>query len=476
MELLKISEQIHEISETGTGNKPLTKESIFKEFHDIFEGLGNIGHASVTVDPDAKPIQHAPRRIAVTLHKEVKAKLAELEKKQIIVKETEPTEWISSMVVVAKPGKIRICFDPKELNKAIKRPKYQMPTLYETLPKLGKAKVFTTLDTKDGFYQIKLDDDSSKLTTFWTPFGRYRYLRMPFGICSAPEEFKSTLHEQLGDLEGVEILRDNMLVVGYSDTQDEGNKNHDENLLRLLTRAREINLKFNKKKLKLRRSEVKFMGHVLTSDGLKPDADKVKAVAEMPRPTTKQETLSQLGFVTYLAKFLPRLSEVAQPLRELTTKNARFVWSSQHDKSFTEVKKLVSAHPVLKYYDMDAEVTIQCDASEKGLGATLHQNGQPVAFASRTLTPIEQRYPQIEKECLHQVQPIHYTPRTYHCRIRPQASTVYLQKISVICTRTTTTHDIATTEVQHQRSLQTWITHVRGRSSIMSLPCRSRGA
>ena len=179
--------------------------------------------------------------------------------------------------------------------------------------------MFTTLDAKDGFYQIKLDDDSSKLTTFWTPFGRYRYLRMPFGICSTPEEFESTLHEQLGDLEGVEVLRDDMLVVGYGDTEDEAN------LLRLLKRAREINLKFNKKKLNLRRSKVKFMGHVLTSDGLKPDADKVKAVAEMPRPTTKQETLSLLGFMNYLAKFLPRLSEVAQPLRELTTKNARFV-------------------------------------------------------------------------------------------------------------------------------------------------------
>ena len=202
---------------------------------------------------------------------------------------------------------------------------------------------------------------------------------MPFGICSAREEFESTLHEQLGDLEGVKVLRDDMMVIGYGDTQDEANKNHNENLLRLLKRAREINLKFNKKKLNLkfnkkklnlRRSEVKFMGHVLTSDGLKPDADKVKAVAEMPRPTTKQEALSLLGFVNYLTKFLPRLSEVAQPLRELTTKNARFAWSSQHDKSFTEVKKLVSAHPVLKYYDMDAEVTIQCDASEKGRYST----------------------------------------------------------------------------------------------------------
>ena len=97
--------------------------------------------------------------------------------------------------------------------------------------------MFTTLDGKDGFDKIKLDDDSSKLTTFWMPFGRYRYLRMPFGICSAPEEFESTLHEQLGDLEGVEVLRDDMLVVGYGDTQDEANRNDDENLPRLLKRA-----------------------------------------------------------------------------------------------------------------------------------------------------------------------------------------------------------------------------------------------
>ena len=121
----------------------------------------------------------------VTIRKEVKEKIAYLEGKGIIKKETEPTDWISSMVVVAKPNKIRICLDPKDLNKALKRPKYQMPTLEELLPKLNNAKVFSTLDAKDGFYQIALDDASSKLTTFWTPFGRYRYLRMPFGISTA---------------------------------------------------------------------------------------------------------------------------------------------------------------------------------------------------------------------------------------------------------------------------------------------------
>ena len=243
------------------------------------------------------------------------------------------------------------------MNKAIQRPKCQMPTLEEILLKLSKAKVFTTLDAKDGFYQIGLDEESSKKTTFWTPFGRYRYLRMSFGISVAPEEFECKLHEKLTGLEGVKILRDDLLVVGYGDTQEEADANHDENLRKLLDRAREVKLKLNSKKMNLKKPQVKFMGHVISKDGL-------NAVENMPKPTCKKETLSLLGFINYLAKFLPRLSEVAQPLRNLTLTNAQFMWSEQHNKAFDEVKKLVANHPVLKYYDINDEVTIQCDASE----------------------------------------------------------------------------------------------------------------
>ena len=145
---------LHSIAET---NAPLSREEILNTYKDIFEGLGHIGNASFVVDDKCTPVQ---QRIPVMIHKEVK--------ENIIKKETEPTDWISRMVVVAKPNKIRICLDPKDLNKALKRPKYQMPTLDELLPKL-----FSTLDAKDGFYQIALDEASSKLTAFWTPFGRY---------------------------------------------------------------------------------------------------------------------------------------------------------------------------------------------------------------------------------------------------------------------------------------------------------------
>ena len=139
---------------------------------------------------------------------------------------------------------------------------------------------------------------------------------------------------------------------------------------------------------------------MISRDGLKPDPDKVTAIKNMPKPTTKPEVLTLLGFVNYLSKFLPRLSDVSAPLRELTTDQSKFTWAKQHDEAFATIQRLVIQHPVLKFYSIEEEVTIQTDASNKGLGAVLLQNGQPVAYASRTLSPTEQRYATIEKECL----------------------------------------------------------------------------
>lgn len=184
--------------------------------------------------------------------------------------------------------------DPRDLNIALKRPKYQMPTLEELLPKQGKAKVFSTPDAKDGFYQIALDKESSMKTAFWTPYGRYCYKRMPFGISVAPEEFECKLQEKLADLPGVVVVRDDILVMGYGDSQEEAVKDLDDNLVKLLQRARQANLKLNKSKMNLRKPEVSFMGHVITSKGLKPDPKKVKAVEEMPRPTSKKKLSSGL--------------------------------------------------------------------------------------------------------------------------------------------------------------------------------------
>ena len=283
-------------------------------------------------------------------------------------------------MIVTKPQKMRICLDPKDLNRAVQRPKFQMPTLEELLPELSKARIFSSFDARDGFYQVSLDDESSKLTTFWTPFGRYRYLRMPFGISLAPEVFESKLQECLADLPRVKVIRDDILVVGCGDTDCEVLVNHDQNVILLLDRAKQVNLKLNKNKVKLRQAEVEFMVHVISKDGLKPDPEKVSAIKNMPKPTSKAEVQTLLVFINYFSKFLSKLSDVSAPLRELTVSQSKFTWAKQHDEAFATIQQLVIQHPVLKFYNIDEEVTIQTDASDKGLGAVLLQRGQPVAL------------------------------------------------------------------------------------------------
>jgi len=146
--------------------------------------------------------------------------------------------------------------------------------------------------------------------------------------------------------------------------------------------------------------EVSYMGHLITSEGLKPSPEKLQAILEMPRPENKLAVQRLIGCVTYLSRFLPRLSQVAEPLRRLTDKDAHWEWLDHHEKALDEIKQLLTQAPLLKYYDVNDEVVIQCDASEAGLGATLLQQGQPVAFASRALRDAERNYAQIEKECL----------------------------------------------------------------------------
>ena len=438
----------------------LSFDKLMRDFEDVFAGLGCLpGEYHIEIDPNIRPGQHAPRRVPVPLKTKLKEKIDEMEKEGIIIKETKPTDWISSLVAVQKPGKLRVCIDPRDLNRAIKRPKYQMPTVDEVLPKLVKAKVFTVLDAKDGFYQVKLDKERSLLTTFWTPFGRYRYLRMPQGISSAPEEYQRRQNEALAGLNGVEVIADDILCYGSGDMED-ALKDHDSNLLNLLDRARSMNLKLNKKKLKSRLDQVTYMGHSFTSEGLRPDPMKVEAIVSMPRPDDKRAVQRLLGCVNYLSRFIPTFSEVSEPLRKLTEKSALFVWESQQEEAFQSIKHMISSTPVLKYYDAASETTIQCDASEAGLGATLLQNKQPVAFASRSLSAVERRYAQIEKECLAIVSAVPTWKRSNYSGDRPQATGTNIPEIATLCTETAATYAPSITEIQSSCKVPPWITNV----------------
>ena len=208
------------------------------------------------------------------------------------------------------------------------------------------------------------------------------------------------MHELIEGLQGIEVVADDFVVVGYGNTVDEANVDHDKRLHSFLQRCEERGVKLNVDKFKLRQEEVRFIGHVATSDGLSIDPTKVKAIVDMPNPTDVAGVQRLLGLAQYLAKFLPHLSDITKPLRELTRNDTDWMWDSSQQNAVDTLKKAVASIPVLRYYNLADEVTIQCDASQSGLGAALMQNGQPVAYASRALTPPETRYAQIEKELL----------------------------------------------------------------------------
>ena len=179
---------------------------------------------------------------------ELKQKLEELVEQGVIAWVTEPTPWISNIVVIWKSHKLRICIDPYPLNKAIQRNHYPTPTVEEIATKMSKARLFSVVDAKDGFLQIALDESSSYLTTCWTPFGRIRWLRMPFGISSAPEEWQQRLDHCFEGLDNTQVITDDTIIYGSGEIDAEADKSHDTAFRSLIERCREKGLKLNPKK------------------------------------------------------------------------------------------------------------------------------------------------------------------------------------------------------------------------------------
>ena len=338
---------------------------------------------------------HPPRKVPVALKDRVKTELERMQKIGVVEKQESPTPWVNSMVTVIKPNKsVRICIDPRDLNKAIMREHYPMKTIEDVIVNIPEAKVFSKLDATSGFWQVELDEESQKLCTFNTPFGRYSFKRLPFGIKSAPEVYQKIISEMVQDIDGCEAIVDDILIWGKDMTE------HDERLKRVLSRAREYNLKLNKSKCEFRKDQVTYVGHTLSSEGVKPDVEKVRAVKEMSAPQNKKELMTFMGFIQYLGKFLPNLSEIGAPLRVLLEKETEWHWETPQEKSFQMLKSLISKTPVLCYYDHKKPLVLSVDASSKGLGAVLIQEEKPVAYASRALTKCQQNYAQIEKEAL----------------------------------------------------------------------------
>ena len=369
--------------------------TLFDQYYDVFEGLGCVTDVSyhTRIDPNQTPVIHPPRRVPITLRPKIQEELARMERLEVI-EVTEPTNWVNSMVTIIKPnGSLRICIDPRDLNKAIQREHYPMQTIEEVTTQMPDATYFSVLDASSGYWQISLDQESAKLCTFNSPFGRYMFKRLPFGLSSAQDIFQRVMAEMFEDINGVEVVVDDILVWGTNEAE------HDSRLTKVLDRARLRNLKLNKAKCQFKKQEITYLGHVLTKDGLKPDPKK-QAIKDMAPPTSREALQRFLSKLTYLAKFIPNLSQTAALLRALLEKDTEWQWHQEHLQSFSALKHLASSAPVLAYFNPRQPVKLSVDASSKGLGAVLLQNDHPVAYASRALTDTQQRYAQIEKEML----------------------------------------------------------------------------
>lgn len=371
------------------------KNVVAKEFGDVFSGIGEINPPyHITTCPDVQPVISPIRKVPFALIDKLKETLQDLEKSKIIEKVNGPSEWVNPLVIVKKPDNtLRICLDPFHLNKAIKREHCKIDSFEEITGRMAGAKIFTKLDANQAFYMVPLDEPSSKLCTFGTPFGRYKFKRLPYGVSCAPEVFYNRFRS-IFSFNNVGTYIDDIILWGKNQ------KEHDETLRKVLIAAREHGVKFKLTKCQFSVNETNFMGHVINEHGITIDENRLKAITEIPSPTCKKDVQRLIGIINYVGKYIPNYSVQIEPLRTLLKKDVVFQWEEPQIKALEEIKQSLTQKPVLQFFDPKKEVTVSVDSSQSGIGACLMQENKPISYASKSLTEAQTRYSQIEKEML----------------------------------------------------------------------------
>jgi hypothetical protein len=387
----------------GVVNK-ITVDQILDRYPDVMkEGLGTLkgvkGH--LLVDQEAEPVFFKPRNVPYALRDQVNAELDRLCSEGII----EPisfSDWAAPIVPVVKSdGKsVRICGDFKvTINQVARVERYPLPRVEDLYAKLSGGQKFTKLDLKNAYLQVELDDASKRYVTINTQRGLFRYNRLPFGVSSAPAIFQRIMDQLIGDLPYVCASMDDILISGRNDDE------HLQNVNEVLQRLTGAGLRLNRAKCIFMAPEVIYLGFRIDSVGLHPVKEKIDAIAKAPAPTNVSELRAYLGCLNYYAKFIPNMSSELKDLYSLLGKNVPFKWGKKENDAFTRSKHLLQSTSILIHYDPSKELVLSCDASPYGLGAVLAHRfldgtERPISFASRTLSPPERNYSQLEREAL----------------------------------------------------------------------------
>lgn len=380
----------------------ISLESVKREHPKLFHELGLLGgEYCISLNDGAKPYSlNVPRRVPIPLLPKVKLELEKMEKSEVIFRVDQPTDWCAGMVCVPKSnGEVRICVDLTQLNKSVRRENFPLPIIDQSLGRMANAKYFSKLDATSSFWQVQLAEESKLLTTFITPYGRFAFNRLPFGLSSSSEYFQKRMSQILEGIEGVLCQTDDVLIFGQTEHE------HDSRLRTVLNKLEQANLTLNPSKCEFKKAQVKFVGHIVGRDGISADPDKVKAIKNLGAPKDIHGVRSFMGAITQMGKFTPLLAEYSKPIRDLLSTKNHFHWGSDQQEAFEKIKHVLINAPVLALYDPNKDTVVRTDASSYALGVVVLQkqeNGdlKPVSYASRSLSPTEQRYSTIEKEAL----------------------------------------------------------------------------
>ncbi|KAL6461145.1 hypothetical protein MHYP_G00311110 [Metynnis hypsauchen] len=389
---------LNQISETAQTLQEVLgqHDMVFKESLGTWKGPP----AKIHVDKEAVPRFFKPRPVPYAMKQKVEAELDRLVQENIL-QPVKFSEWAAPIVPVLKPdNSVRICGDYKlTVNRVSKLEQYPIPRIEDLFEKLAGGKKFTKLDLSHAYQQVTLDEESKQYVTISTHKGLFTMNRLPFGVSSSPAIFQRIMEGLLQGIPSVAVYLDDILVTGRNDQE------HLKTLSEVLKRLEEAGLRLKRSKCSFMGKEAEFLGHKVDSTGLHPLQNKVSAIQKAPSPTNVTELKAYLGLLNYYNRFLPNLSTLLAPLHQLLRKDSKWNWQKEQEAAFEKSKKLIQSSDVLVHYDSQKDLILSCDASPYGVGAVLSHrmpNGEerPISFMSRTLTPSERNYSQLDKEGL----------------------------------------------------------------------------
>ena len=309
--------------------------------------------------------------------------------------------YASPILMVKKPGGgLRLCVDYRKLNAITKKDRYPIPLIDELMAQLSQATIFTKLDIRQGFHRLRLDPGDTDLTTFRTRYGTYKYNVLPFGLTNGPAAFQRFVNENFIDYldKFVTVYIDDLLI--YSKNRVE----HELHVKLVLARLRQAGLQASIRKCEFGVTRTKYLGFVITTDGIEVDPEKTAIIRDWQAPTSVKAVQSFLGFGNFYRRFIPHYSRVAKPLYHLTKADVPFRWTAHCQQSFDELKSRLTNAPVLRHYDPGSPTQLETDASDHVVAGVLSQqyenNWHPVAYFSKSMSPPERNYEIHDKELL----------------------------------------------------------------------------